>query len=414
MELLYLFIVKLYRLAISISSFFNPKAKEWIIGRENWKVKLERSVSHQKGDFIWIHASSVGEFEQGRSVLESIRKKYPRYRILLTFFSPSGYQLFKDYDQADVVSYLPLDSPSNARTFLKIVRPRIVIFVKYEFWYFYFKQLKKEFIPFFLISAKLNAQHVFFKWYGSWYKKVLHFPDWYFVQDKETHDLLDREGILQNEIAGDTRIDRVVQLVDKSQEIESIHKFKNQQPVLILGSSWKTEEDYILKFFQNLPKNWKLIIAPHEINERRVSKLISQLPVNTIRYFNPSGQDDFVESRVLILDGVGVLSKAYRYAKMAIIGGGFGDGIHNILEPAVFGVPSIFGPNYKKFNEANILIKRQGVSSYRDYSEFEVLLKMYLRDDKFLKKASDVCLDFIAENEGATQRVINKIDDWIK
>ena len=413
MEWLYRLILKLYRLAISVSSFFNPKARLWIQGRKNWRRKLRSGIEKKPGNYVWIHASSVGEFEQGRPILELIRKQYPEFRILLTFFSPSGFEQFKNYEQADMVFYLPLDSPRNANAFIKIVQPKLAVFVKYEFWYFYFKTLRLADIPFVLISAKLSSKHVFFQWYGRWYKRVLKFPTMYFVQDMESEMLLKNEGVVQVDIAGDTRIDRVTQIVEAESELSRIEEFKNGKPLLILGSSWRTEEQYLAKYLHQLENQWKVIIAPHEVNEKVIKRIMDSLPVPSKRYSRWDSEKNLATDRVLVIDSIGLLSRVYRYADLAIIGGGFIDGIHNILEPSVFGVPSFFGPNYKKFNEANELIKLGGAFSFGSYEEFTTLLSEYTTDIKRREEASQVCSSYIQKNKGASIKIMNRLDEWL-
>ena len=414
MKLIYSFIIGLYRLAIEIASFFSPKAKLWINGRKNWQQNIQSKLNGLKSKPIWFHVSSVGEFEQGKPILEEFRKKYPRIPIVLTFFSPSGFELLKETEDADFVFYLPLDSVKNARTFLNLVKPRAAIFIKYEFWLYYFEELHKLKIPFTLISAKLRKDQFFFKWYGKSFSKILLLPNYFFVQDEETKLLLNNVGQQNVLVTGDTRVDRVNSVLESQKDLEIIEQFKNDQPILVVGSAWKKELEFIgTAINKNLLDNWKVIIAPHEINEHKIEDLKSTLKTNSVRYYQKPLPEDLKNSQVLIIDGVGILKYIYKYCDLALIGGGFIDGIHNILEPAAFGVPSIFGPNHYKFPEAKELIRRNGGFEIKTETAFLTQLQNLISNKDKLEAASINCSNFIAENKGATNEIMNKLKDVI-
>lgn len=412
MLVFYRIIVGLYGLVIRVISPWNKKASLWVAGRKSWRSELQSTINNFNQRPVWFHASSVGEFEQGRPIIEQLRQNYPDLPIVLTFFSPSGYELYKDLKLVDRVLYLPIDSPSNSRDFVSILNPRLAIFVKYEFWYFYFKELRSASIPFALVSAKLTPSHLFFKWYGKWYRRVLAFPNHYFVQDESTADLLEGIGISNFSVCGDTRIDRVNQ-IRQMEAPTIIEKFKNGELLVIGGSTWKTENQYLLEWFGGKENAPKLIVAPHEINEDRILKLVKRYGDSVIRYTQISDENEVQKARVLILDTVGLLSRLYRYADLAFIGGGFRDGIHNILEPAVFGTPVLFGPNHHKFHEAHDLIERGGAVSVDSYDSFKTQLELWLNNDQLRIQASDVCKTYVSENLGATQQILERIDEWM-
>lgn len=412
MKLIYSFVLSLYRFAITVASLFSPKAKQWIDGRKNWRKNLETKLSNLNSKPLWFHVSSVGEFEQGKPILEEFRKKFPNIPIVLTFFSPSGYELLKNTKEVDVVSYLPLDSAKNARDFIKIVNPRAAIFIKYEFWLFYFEELNKNSIPFTLISAKLRKDQLFFKWYGKGFSKVLHLPNYFFVQDLETKQLLNSIGQLNVMVTGDTRVDRVNSFLESQKELKIIEDFKCNRPILILGSAWAKELDFIrVAVNQKLLPEWKIIIAPHEINNSKIDSFRKTLNSDSVLYSENPSQSSLEKTNILIIDGIGILKYTYKYCDLALIGGGFIDGIHNILEPAAFGVPSVFGPNHHKFPEAEQLISRGGGFEVKNEKEFLVVLQQMTSEADSLKEASNKCSDFIANNKGATLEIMNKLKE---
>ncbi|UTW64462.1 3-deoxy-D-manno-octulosonic acid transferase [bacterium SCSIO 12741] len=411
MEFLYSILVGSYGLFIRIASLFVPKARAWVEGRRNWRTVIGKEQNAFEDKPIWVHVSSVGEFEQGKPVIESLKERYPGKRIVLTFFSPSGYQLLSNYDQADQIYYLPLDGRRSAADFLDRVKPCLAIFVKYEFWYFYFKTLHQRSIPFVLISATLRPDQLFFKWYGSGYRRVLHFPNHYFVQDEQTQKLLLQIGKQEVTVCGDTRIDRVAEVTQENEPLPLIEKFKGEQPLLVVGSSWAKENELMVNWYKRQPdRNLKCIIAPHEINSSKIEELRKKLPIPSIRFTEiDEKRGEWQDAPILILDCIGILKRVYRYADFSVIGGGFIDGIHNILEPAAFGVPMMFGPNYHKFVEAVELIDRDGAFSFNQESEFINAMDAWSESAEIRSEKGKICLDFIRENQGATAKIIEVI-----
>ncbi|MBD79380.1 MAG: 3-deoxy-D-manno-octulosonic acid transferase [Crocinitomicaceae bacterium] len=412
MKLIYSLVLKVYRAGIGLASLFNPKAKRWILGRRNWRKNMRVELSQLKVRPIWIHVSSVGEFEQGIPILKELRSDSSKAVVVLTFFSPSGYEQLKDTDLADFVFYLPLDSPNNAKDFVSIVNPKAAIFIKYEFWFFYFQELASKGIPFAMISAKLRKDQLFFKWYGRGYRKILFLPSFYFVQDKETKALLQDIGISNVMISGDTRVDRVNNVLESQKELLVVKEFKSDKPVFIVGSAWKKELDFVSEAINlGYLDDWKIIVAPHEIKDSKIEFFRNSLSVKSVRYFQTPTSNDLKNANVLIIDGIGILKYIYKYCDLALIGGGFIDGIHNILEPAAFGVPSIFGPNHHKFPEAEILIKRNACFVVQNKTEFSVTLNGLVKDRSKLDQASKGCSAFINENKGATQHLMKKLKE---
>lgn len=395
-----------------VALFGNNKAENWVSGRRNWYSNLENKLASNKKPVIWIHASSTGEFEQGRTVIDGLRKAKGDYFFLLTFFSPSGFLQHKDYEEVNAVYYLPLDSKSNANEFLNVVNPKIAIFIKYEFWYFYFKGLAKREIPLFLVSAKLTKNHLFFKWYGKSYRKVLQHPSLFFVQDESTNALLKELGVDNVMVTGDTRIDRVLEVASLKVSNSIVEEFLENEKAIIVGSSWSAEEKIVIEWLNSGVYSGKIIIAPHEINEQRIQSLVNSLQVKTIRYTHADLNNIEPEGQVLIIDCIGILKDLYKYGSWAFIGGGFSDGIHNILEPAVFGLPVIFGPKYKKFSEAVDLIELGGAFSISSFSAFNEHSEK-LNDPKILMKRSKVCKSYIEQNQGASLKVVKQINQYL-
>lgn len=353
--LLYNIVVVLYGLVIKLASIKDPKAKLWVKGRQHWRSVLAlkmKPYTHKKK--VWVHCASLGEFEQGRPLIEAIRTKYPDYCIVLTFFSPSGYEVRKNYDKADVICYLPLDTKANAIDFLKLVDPSLIIFIKYEFWVNYLNQINQFNIKAYLVSAVFKDHHPFFKWYGGIFIRSLKAFDKLFVQDKNSLELLKTIGFKNVNIVGDTRFDRVLDVKKESDPVPEVATFKARNKLLIAGSTWPKDDELVIETFKALKDgNTKLLIAPHEIGEGFINDLIKKLQKNDLSY---SVFSDGIrqESDVLILNTMGMLSRVYYYADLSYIGGGFDDGIHNILEPAVYGCPVVFGgtADHQKFNEA--------------------------------------------------------------
>ncbi|MBP5455589.1 MAG: 3-deoxy-D-manno-octulosonic acid transferase [Paludibacteraceae bacterium] len=407
MKLIYNLGILLYYALAYIASFFDDKAKKFIEGRKNvFSFLAERIVYNDK--FIWMHVSSLGEFEQGRPIIEAIRREHPEYKILLTFFSPSGYEVRKNYDGAEIVCYLPMDTSWNAKRFVRLVNPAIAIFIKYEFWGNYLSELKKNNVPTYIVSAIFRDNQVFFRPYGGWYRSFLYNFEHLFVQDEKSRNLLASVGIKNVSIVGDTRFDRVLAIAKASKELPIVSAFKANQRVLVAGSSWPKDEAFLLPYFNEHP-NLKLIIAPHEIHESHIEDIVSKLKRPYVRY-SKTTPEEAAKADCLIIDCFGLLSSIYRYGEVAYVGGGFGVGIHNILEAAVYGMPVVFGPNYHKFREAVEMVKVGGAFPVQDGSDFGKLMDDLMEpgSDSF-NRASAEARQFVADNCGATDAVLNAL-----
>lgn len=389
----------------ALAAMLNAKAKLFVSGRKNIFTRLAASFTSQQSPVIWIHCASLGEFEQGRPIIEALRPAFPSYKILLTFFSPSGYENKKDYSQADFIFYLPWDTPANARRFVEITKPVLAIFIKYEFWYNYSQALKNRSIPLISASCILRPDQAFFKWYGSVFRKTLHNFHYFFTQNIETQELLKKLNI-PSTVAGDTRFDRVHQITQAGAAIELAAQFKNNQKVLVAGSCWKDDMDVLSPFINDHYQQLKFIIAPHEISEAFITYIEKSISAKTIRYSQAKeGVEDF---DVLIIDNIGMLSRLYRYGEFAYVGGAFGDGLHNILEAACYGLPIFFGnKNYKKFQEATDLIMRGGAFEVSGYTELRQKYEsLNNRPENFLL-ACEVTRAYVQENLGATKKIVD-------
>jgi len=345
-------------------------------------------------------------------VIDGLRMTKPDHFFLLTFFSPSGFLQHKDYDKVDAVHYLPLDSRSNAKLFLNAVNPKVAVFIKYEFWYFYFESLAKREIPLFMVSAKLTKNHLFFKWYGSSYRKVLQLPSLFFVQDESTNILLKELGLNNIMVTGDTRIDRVLEVASSNSSNTIVEQFLKNEKAIIVGSSWSAEEKILIEWLNSGVYLGKIIIAPHEIDGQRIQNFTNSLKVNSVRYTHLELNSSESDGQVLIVDCIGILKEIYKYGSWAFIGGGFSDGIHNTLEPAVFGLPMIFGPKYKKFSEAVDLIELGGAASISSFSDFKEQ-SIKLNDPETLMKRSKICKSYIEQNQGASVKVVHQINQYL-
>lgn len=410
--------VFLYTLVIRISSLFKPKAKLWVDGRRNWQQKLQADVKKTEGkNRIWIHCASLGEFEQGRPLIEKIKEQFPEIKIILTFFSPSGYEIRKDYEYADIICYLPHDSKKNARDFIRISNPNTVIFVKYEFWLNYLFELKNKQIPAYLISAVFKTHQPFFKWYGKNFIEALKTYKTIFVQDEPSLKLLQSINITSGLVCGDTRIDRVVKIKDNTIPIPSLGKFSENSFILIAGSTWPKDEKILIPVFAQLKKqykNLKLIIAPHETEGAHISEIENLLKNNNLNYSLYTDKTPNDNSEVFLINTIGLLSSAYRYGKIAYIGGGFDNGIHNTLEPAVYGLPIAFGPNYKKFNEAFELIKSGAAAEITNIKSLSDFIVKLLNNAGLLSDCSKGATNYILNNKGATEKIINEVFNTVK
>jgi len=397
--------IKLYWFIALLISPFNTKARLWVMGRTNTFSKMEAKI--EKGAKIaWFHAASLGEFEQGRPLMEAFRKEKPDYKILLTFFSPSGYEVRKNYQGADYIFYLPLDTQLNAKRFISIVNPSLVVFIKYEFWHYYLNEVFNKNIPLYLVSAIFRNNQVFFRSYGKWYRKILKSFTHLFVQDTASVDLLKSIGINNVTYAGDTRLDRVAQIAASCKAIDVIEEFAQNKFTFVFGSTWPEEEDLLVKYINNSPGDLRFIIAPHEIQHSHIINLAQNLKVKYILHSQSAGAE-ISKARVIIIDNIGMLSSLYKYGKIAYIGGGFGAGIHNILEAAVYGMPVIFGPKYQKFREARELIADGGAFSISSFDELKNLFENLTTDTQKLQNTSAIAKEYIIKNLGATDKIIN-------
>jgi 3-deoxy-D-manno-octulosonic-acid transferase len=414
MNIIYTSLIYLYLFAIRVASLFNPKAKLWIEGRKNIFEKLQTQLltanselSAPKSKLIWFHCASLGEFEQGRPVMEMIKKEQPETKILLTFFSPSGYEIRKNYAGADYIFYLPMDTPSSAKKFIEIVKPEIAIFVKYEFWFNYLNELKKEHVPIYLICGIFREEHYFFKNYGAWFRNQLNAFTHFYLQDESSLSSLNSIGYHNGTVAGDTRFDRVFEISKNVKQIDIVKQFVADKKVIIAGSTWQ-EDIKIISGFSFKAGDYKLIIAPHEIDETNIQSTIQQFNNSTIIRYSQANEQNIKTADVLIIDNIGMLSSLYQYGTIAFIGGGFGKNIHNILEPATFGLPIIFGPKYHNFIEAKELIQLGGAFSISSSEEFKKTVDLLSKLDA-LKKASSTSKNYVLSNVGATDKILRSI-----
>jgi len=403
MLLLYNIGIYIYYFIAIIASKLNVKAKAWVNGRREQKVTASDKS-------IWFHFASLGEFEQGRPVLEAIKLKYPGYPIIVTFFSPSGYEVRKHTPLADAVYYLPLDTAQNAREFIKNINPVAAIFTKYEYWYHYFNELHRLQVPLYVISAIFRPGQIFFKWYGGLHREILTKVTRFFVQDEASKQLLFNMGIGNVQVSGDTRFDRVYANAQQPKSLPPIAAFKNNQPVFIAGSTWPADEELIAPLV-NLYPNWKFIIAPHEILEEQITKLLNLLPKEkTVRFSQISNVTSPLNTyQVLLIDNIGMLSSLYQYGDTAYIGGGFGAGIHNTLEAAAFGLPVIFGPNYSRFKEANEFIRLKGGFTVNNDLQLQHVAGKLILDTTYRLKTGKKAVEYVAQNKGATEVIMKSI-----
>lgn len=406
MRRLYNFGIFCYKHLVASVSHRNPKAGKLTKGQKEIFPYLEKTLD-KNGGYIWIHASSLGEFEQGRPLIETIRRTYPERKILLTFFSPSGYEVRKNYNQVDAVCYLPFDLPGNVRRFLDLVKPQSAIFIKYEFWANYLTELKKRDIPTYIISAIFRPKQIFFRFYGGYFRKMLHCFTRLYVQDENSRKLLDSIGVRNVSVVGDTRFDRVVEISNSTDPNPLLEKFVGEKFVWVGGSTWPKDEEIILDYFNRHPEQ-KLILAPHEIHEEHLQSIIARLKRPYLRYTQAT-ETNVADADCLIIDCFGLLSSLYRYGKLAYIGGGFGVGIHNIAEAAVYSIPVIFGPNYHRFKEAINLIDNGGAFPIHDAASFESTIENFISNREALEQAGKSAGDYIKSHSGATAVIFKEI-----
>ena len=407
---MYSLLIHFYAFIIALISPFHRKARLMRFGQ--WKTNsILREKIDRNAKYIWFHASSLGEFEQGRPMIEKIKAQYPGYKILLTFFSPSGYEVRKNYNGADVICYLPFDTPYRVKKFLNLANPAVAVFIKYEFWGNYLKELKKRGVPVYIISAIFRPDQLFFQWFGAPYRKMLYCFTHLFVQDNRSKELLEQYGIRNVTVYGDTRFDRVLDVRNQARELPEVERFVGKRSLtLIAGSSWPQDEEILIPYFNEHPE-MKLIIAPHEIHREHLMYIESLLKRPAVRLSDVMQDKSLLEGKdCLIVDSFGLLSSIYRYGTIAYIGGGFGVGIHNTLEAAVYGIPVIFGPKYQKFQEAIQLLEAKGAFSVKDYEELKTLLDRMLTDEVFLRESGMNASNYVTGNAGATDKIMSMIN----
>lgn len=401
-------------LGMRIAALFSPKAKSWVEGRRDWRFPLLVAFPEKPAPTLWLHAASLGEFEQGRPLIEAVRAQFPDWRIVLTFFSPSGFEIRKNYPQVDLVWYLPADTRRNAADFLEIIQPDIAVFVKYEFWANYLFELSKRRIRVLLISALFREKQPFFQWYGSFWRDVLHCFSYLYVQNETSKKLLQSIGLRNITVAGDTRVDRVLQLARQAPENAVLAAFEKnssgeKRPLLIAGSTWPTDEAILTEVMRESgPEDMRWVFAPHDPTPLAVAHLMALCPedvVGKVLHYSRANEANAAEATTLIINNVGMLNTLYRYGHVAYIGGGFGKGIHNTLEPAAYGLPVIFGPKYEKFEEARQFVARGGAFVVHNAKELAEILQQ-LQDPVFYQKASQAVLMYLEENQGATDRIL--------
>ena len=409
MLLFYIIGTRFYFFAIRIAALFSSKPALLIDGQKRWKEKLQSKID-PNSKYIWIHCASLGEFEQGRPLIEKFKSdpSTKEYKIILSFFSPSGYEVRKNYEQADIVCYLPFDKRKNAKEFISIVSPKFAVFVKYEFWHFYLKELTNQKIPSYIISAIFRKNQIFFKPYGGFFLKTLKSFKHIFVQDKNSGSLLKSEGISNVEICGDTRADRVLQIANEDYQNSILEDFSKDKNTIICGSTWPEDERLITEFINSSNDDFRFIIAPHEIDEKHLKSIEIQCKHRCIRYSNISDSVDS-STKLVIIDSIGLLSKLYRYGILAYIGGGFGKGIHNILEAAVYNIPVVFGPNHKKFKEAVDLIDLGSAFTINSQIELSNMILKTINNDDFAVNIRFMTNKHINQSSGSTQLIFNKM-----
>lgn len=403
----------LYNILISIAGFllkiialFNKKINLFVQGRnQSFSILSEKLTPNDKT--IWFHAASLGEFEQGLPVMEEFKKKFPNHKLVLTFFSPSGYEVRKNNTVADVTVYLPWDTKRNVQQFLKIVQPEKAIFVKYEYWMNYLTELKKQNIPTYLISGIFRENQAFFKWYGGFYRRALHCFTHFFVQNESSGNLIKSLGFTNVTVSGDTRFDRVYAIAERDNHLDFVEEFKGKDLLVVAGSSWEPDEKLLVEYINQNKSTTKFVIAPHNIKSEQIQSLKSQINRSVVLFSEKEGKN-LSDFEVLIIDTIGILTKIYSYADIAYVGGGFGNpGVHNVLEPAVFGIPTVIGKNYSHFAEATQLVNLKGVISIKNQQELNQILDKLLSEEDYRKEKGKMCADFIVSQKGATMKIMN-------
>ena len=408
MNQIYNLIVILASQLLKIIALFSPKMKLFVEGRKAVFQTLENKIQATDRT-IWFHAASLGEYEQGLPVIEAIKQQYPNHKIVVTFFSPSGYEVRKNNNLADVTVYLPLDTISNAKQFLRIVHPEMAFFIKYEYWPNYLNELKKKQIKTYLISGILRENQAFFKWYGGFYRNALKTFDYFFVQNESSKILLQSIGFNNVKVSGDTRFDRVVSILERDNSLDFIAQFKADKTTIVIGSSWPKDEELLIDYINNSAENVKFIIAPHNIKLEQIQELKKAITKKTI-LFSEKDTVDVSNYSVFVIDTIGILTKIYSYADIAYVGGGFGNpGVHNILEPATFGVPVVIGPNYAHFAEATALVNMEGCISIQNQTQLNEVFDLLLQNEDERLEKGHICSTFVQMNKGATQAIMGYI-----
>lgn len=408
MLFLYNLIIILASQVVKLVALFSPKVKLFVDGRKEVFSILQSKLS-PNDKTIWFHAASLGEYEQGLPVIEKIKVQFPNHKIVVTFFSPSGYEVRKNNTVADATVYLPLDTKSNAQKFIKIINPELVFFIKYEYWPNYLNELKKQNIKTYLISGIFREKQAFFKWYGGFYRNALKTFDYFFVQNESSKNLIQSIGFNNVKISGDTRFDRVVSILERDNSLDFIEQFKNNKTTIVIGSSWSKDENLLVNYINNSSDDIKFIIAPHNIKSEQIANLKSQITKSTI-LFSEKNNINLSNFNVLIIDTIGILTKIYSYADIAYVGGGFGNpGVHNILEPATFGIPIIIGPNYSHFAEAIALVHQEGCISISNQNQLNEAFDNLIFNEDVRHEKGHICSTFVQMNKGATAIILNHI-----
>lgn len=407
MSFLYQIGIQISTLVLKVAAVFSKKISRFQQGRVGLFQELQQKLD-PNSHYIWIHAASLGEYEQGLPVLEKLKEDFVNYRILLTFFSPSGFEVKKDNAPADLVFYLPLDTPRNARRFLQLVRPSLAIFVKYEIWPNFFHKMHEMQIPVVMISARFRKKQIFFKWYGGYMRKTLNVVHHFYVQDETSATLLASIGIGQVTVSGDTRFDRVKAIARQDNNLLFMQHFMQGRFCFVAGSTWPQDEDILVKYINQAPDSLKVVVVPHDIEEESCDDLSQRIRKRSVRLTRMK-LEEIHECQVLIVDKVGLLTRIYSYADAAYVGGGFITGLHNTLEPAVFGIPVIIGPKYKGFREATDLVQLGGMFSIRSYSEFYTIMEACRTDGETRQKAGRICAAYVQKNTGASIRIVEGI-----
>lgn len=409
---IYWLAIKCYVLLVRIAALFNPKAKKFVEGRKGLLQHMRYALVDERRPRLWMHCASLGEFEQGRPVLERLRKKHPGFAYVITFFSPSGYEVRHNYEGADYVFYLPTDSPTHAKRFLDIVKPQLAIFVKYELWYFYLSAMARRDIPLLLISATFRKKQPFFKWYGILHRRMLNCFTHIFVQNKLSAELLNRVGVEHVSITGDTRFDRVLEAVDMKSDMPKAEGFCKGYRILVAGSTWKEDETFLKEVMTFLPANWRLILVPHEVHDAHIEEIEQLFEGNTVRWTDKADPS----KRILVVDKVGLLMKLYRHGNLAWVGGGFGkEGVHNVLEPAVYGIPVAFGPIHDKFVEASELLAESGAVTKSDPRQFANTIMQWETDKQAYQRVCLAAAKYVQSKAGATAKIKAYIEEknWL-